>query len=248
MRTRAHYSRQNLHYFDQDYSPTQGSSLWASCPILAAQADPATAFVLFDDFFEYVEQSSNHQGWTATKVEAGAGSAAIAVDDAAGGVLKITNDAADNDSVELQWNSEGFKLATGKPLWFEARVKASDATQSDMIVGLCITDTTLVAGMTDGVYFRKDDGDANIDFCTEKNSTETNTDTGSDLVADTFVKLGFFFDGDATVYAYVDGVLAATHTTNIVDDEELAPSFAIQNGEAVAKIGYIDYLKIVQIR
>lgn len=241
--TVGYYTAGNFSYRDKRYSSAQGVSIWESCPQLVA-LDPGVAFTFFDDFFSYFVQSSNHVGWTQTAV----GSATVSVDDAAGGILKIVNSSADNDSVEIQNNGEYFKLVAGKPIWFEARVKASDATQSDLFVGLIITDTTINGGVSDGVYFRKDDGDANIDFCTEKNATETNTDTGADLAADTWVKLGFFFDGAGSVMAYVDGVLKATHTTNVCDDEELAVSFAFQNGEAVAKTGYIDYAKCVQIR
>lgn len=229
---------------DTDYSPARGVSMWESCPQLAAM-DPATAFVQFDDFFHYKAQSSDDNGWTAT-LTGGASAATIA--DAVGGVLAMTCDAADNDSVELQWNAECFKLATSKPLWFETRLKISDATESDIMVGLFITDSTVIDGGTDGVYFRKADGDANILFVTEKNSSETSTDTTIDIVAATYVKLGFFWDGSASVFAYVDGTLRATHTANICDDEELAVTLTVQNGEAVAKVLSVDYVKCVQVR
>jgi hypothetical protein len=39
-----------------------------------------------------------------------------------------------------------------------------------------------------------------------------------------------------------------SHTTNIVQDTELAAGFGVMNGEAVAKSFYIDYLKCVQKR
>lgn len=246
MNTKAQYARKNLAYRDADYSPAKGVSLWETCLQLAA-LDPATAFTFFDDFFR-IDITGGDVGWVSTETEAGAGDAAITIDDAAGGVLKIVNDAADDDSVELQWSSENFKLASGKPCWFEIRLKASDATQSDLAVGLYITDTTVIDGGTDGVFFRKNDGDANIMFVTEKNSTETETDTTSDLADDTWVKLGFFFDGAGSVLAYVNGALKATHTTNICDDEELAVTIAWQNGAAAAKTLYVDYVKVVQVR
>jgi hypothetical protein len=247
MKTQAGYNRQNLAYRDADYSPAQGVSLWESCPQLAA-LDPGTAFIFLDDFFQYKQVSTDESGYIATIVQAGAGDAAITSTDLAGGVLKIVNDAADDDSVELQWNAENFKAVANKPLWFETRVKVSDATQSDLTIGLCITDTSLITAMSDGIYFRKNDGDAKILTLTEKNATETQTDTGLTMADDTWVKLGFFWDGSASVFFYVDGVLKATHTTNIVDDEELAVSIAFRNGEAVAKTAYVDYVKCCQVR
>lgn len=232
---------------DKDYSPANGVSLWETCPQLSAM-DPATAFTFFDDFYQYVANNSDQTGWITTKVEAGAGDAAITIDDAAGGILKIVNDAADDDSVQIQWHAENFKLASGKPLWFETRLKCNSANQNDVIAGLCITDTTLLGGMSDGVYFRKDDGDPYFDFITEKNTNETETSQVGTMVTDTYIRLGFYFDGAGTVYAYVNGVNVATHTTNIVDDEDLTVSFAFANGEAVAKTIYIDYVKVVQVR
>ena len=247
MQTQSYWRSQNFSYRDKDYSPAKGVSLWETCPQLAA-LDPGVAFTFLDDFFQFKLVSSDESGWISTEIEAGTGDAAITSDDQAGGVLKVVTDDADNDGVQLQWNAENFKLASGKPLWFEARVKFADATQSDFLVGLGITDTTLLGGLSDGVYFRKDDGDANIDFVTEKNSTETATDTTADAADNTWVKLGFWFDGASSVYAYVDGVLKATHTTNICDDEELAVSFAYLNGAAGADTFYIDYVKVVAIR
>jgi len=244
MKTRSFYTSSNLHYWDQDYSPTRKASLWESCPILAINADPAVGHIFFDDFQEF-RLAGTDIGWINT--ETGAGTELIG--DAAGGVLILTNAVADNDSHELQWNGEQFKLATGKPLWFEARIKVNESIQHDLLIGLCITDTTLIDGHSDGVYFGKDDGDQNINFVTNKNTTPTSTDTTADLADDTWVRLGFFFDGAGSVFAYVNGVLKATHTTNIPDDEELAVSICTQAGEATnVKILSIDYVKVVQIR
>ncbi|MFC1719313.1 hypothetical protein ACFL6S_37030 [Candidatus Poribacteria bacterium] len=195
----------------------------------------------------------NTGDWTITTVEAGSGSASEALDDAVGGVLKITNDDADDDSDQFQKVGEAFKLASGKPLYFEMRFKVSDATQSDVLVGLCITDTTLIAGVSDGVYFRSDDGDANLDFVTEKNTTETAADTGVDLSDDTWIAVGFYFDGAGQVTPFVgtdpgDLTPYTAHTTNVPDDEELTPSFSIQNGEAAAKTMYVGYIRVIQKR
>ncbi len=205
--------------------------------------------------YEYKEDfmTLNTGDWTITTVEAGAGSASEVLDDAVGGVLKITNDDADNDSDQFQKIGEAFKLAAGKPLYFEARLKVSDVTQSDVLVGLCITDTAMIAGISDGVYFRSDDGDANLDFVTGKNTTETAADTGVDLSDDTWIVAGFYFDGAGRVTPFVGtnpGDLTAytAHTANIPDDEELTPSFAIQNGEAAATTMYVDYIRVIQKR
>lgn len=200
--------------------------------------DPSDYHVWFDDFDKFTAAD-----WTITTTEAGAGSAAEAVGNLDGGVLVITNDDADDDADFLQWTKETFKFETGKRLYFAARVKVSDATQSDLVLGLQITDTTPLA-VSDGIFFRKDDGDANLDFVVTKDSAATTKTAVSTLADDTWVKLGFYYDGSGSDIDILvnDVVIASAALTNVPDDEELAVSFGIQNGEAVAKVLSVDYI------
>lgn len=195
---------------------------------------PTTAHVYFNDFDTYVAGD-----WTVTETQAGA---TQALTDADGGVLLLTNSAADNDLVALQKVGESFLMESGKKAWFEARFKVSDATQSDLVIGLQITDTTPL-DVTDGIFFQKDDGDTNIDFHVEKNNTATSSTAIATLANDTYIKLGFYYNGVDAVVAYADGVqVGSLATTNLPDDEVLTVSFAIQNGEAAAKTMSIDYI------
>jgi|TARA_R100000322_G_scaffold149581_1_gene106513 hypothetical protein len=209
--------------------------------------DPTQAHVYFNDFTTYVAGD-----WTITTTEGGTGNASEALTNVAGGALLITNDDADNDSDEFQLAVESFKFASGKKSWFKTRFKVSDATQSDWIVGLCITDTTIIDAVSDGVYFKKDDGDASIDFALELNGSATEASGIATQSDDTFVTLGWYFDGDTTngIKYYVDGTHKGTQTTmtNLCTDEELAVSFALQNGAAAAKTMTLDYIYAAQER
>lgn len=201
--------------------------------------DPSLTHMWFDDFDKYTAAD-----WTVTAV--GAGSSAIS--NADGGVLVLTNAAADNDSRFLQWTRETFRFAAGKKLWFKARIQISDATQSDFVLGLQITDTTPLA-VTDGVYFRKDDDDANLDFVVMKDSAATTANAASTITAATWTTLAFYYDGRKSITAYKDDTLIATSVlTNLPDDEELTISFGIQNGEAVAKTMSVDYILVAKER
>lgn len=241
-RTLKSVKRGNVFNFrDRDASPAEGVSLWETCPLLV---DDLSYHEYFNDFHVY-----DADAWTVTVVDGGGddGDSQV-VTGAAGGVLLCTTDDAENDGPNFNLKGESFKLASGKELWFEARIAASEATQSDVLIGLSITDTDMLGGVTDGVYFRKVDASAAFAFVTEKNASETATAAVHTLVADTFVKLGFYFDGAGTVYGYVDGVLVATHTLTIPDDEELTVAFQYLTGAAGVDTFSVDYIRVRQVR
>ena len=209
-----------------------GSTLWE----YPAQ-DPTKVHAYFNDFDTYVAGD-----WTVT-ADAG-GSQALANED--GGVLLITNDGDDNDGTFYNLVGESFLFQTGKQLWFKIRFKVSDATQIDWVCGLQITDTTPLA-VTDGVFFQSDDGDANIDFHVEKDSTATTETAVATHANDTYMTLGFYYNGgtgtDGRIYAYKDDAqVGSAVITNMPDDEALTISFGSENGEAAAKIMSVDYV------
>lgn len=203
--------------------------------------DPTQFSTFFDDFHNGFTVGSN--GWTVTNV--GTGTEVIA--DADNGILQLTNDVNDNDSIAIQRSKETFLFETGKKLFFKARLKISDATESQLIAGLQILDTTPF-DVTDGVYFSKADGDATLKIFVEKDGTSSSEDV-AELEDDTFVTIGFFYDGIDKVVAFVNnGAVVSVATTNLPDDEELTSSFFIENGEAVAKVMDLDYVFVSKER
>lgn len=207
--------------------------------------DPTQVHTWFDDFDQYVTAD-----WTIT--ETGTGTRAVGNLD--NGILVITNGASDDDANFLQWSGntnaatvETWKFVANKPLWFKSRFKISDATQSDLVLGLQITDTTPLA-VSDGVYFLKADGSTTLNLLVTKNSTSTTT-AAATLANDTYVTVGFVYDGASRIDIYVNDVrVGSSVTTNLPDDEELTISFGIQNGEAVAKILSLDYIFVSKER
>lgn len=194
-----------------------------------------------------VATADNLLGWTTTLVEGGAGETTVAYTDVSGGALLISADAADNDGANLQRKGEAFGFAaTNYVTYFGCRIKISEATQSDILVGLCITDTDLLGGMTDGVYFRKVDASTAMSFVTEKDSTETEATTVLTVAADTYYILEFYWDG-TSIEAFVDGVSVATHTTDIPDDELLTPSIHFLAGTTGGMTATVDWVRAIQV-
>lgn len=201
--------------------------------------DPSSWHVYFDDFDTF-----NTGDWTITTVEGGAGDATEALTDEDGGVLLITNDAADDDSDFFDKKGESFLMAAGKRAFFKARIKTSDATQSDVLIGLQITDTTPLDA-TDGIYFIKSDGSTSVSIVCRKNATTGSTSATAGTMADaTWIELAWYYDGKGNLAYFVDGVQKGTldASSSYLPDTELTVSFGIQNGEAVAKTLSVDYI------
>ena len=209
--------------------------------------DPTKYFVFFNDFKDLLDIDATNV-WVLTTTEAGSGDATEVISDAANGELLITNDNADDDCDFYQSVKEVFKFVSGKKLWLKAKFKTSDATESDIIMGLQIRDTTPLA-VTDGVFFQKDDGDAYLDFHVEKDSEATSATAVATLSDATYVEVGFYYNGNDAIEYFVDNVKRGTVAVdNLPDDEELTVSFGVQNGEAVAKTMTVDYILAIRER
>ena len=201
--------------------------------------DPTKYHVYFNDFDTYVAGD-----WTITEV--GAGTRALT--DVDGGALLITNAGVEDDHNYLNKKGESFLFTTGKSLFFKARFKVSHATQSDFVIGLQTTDTTPLDAR-DGVFFQKDDGDTNLDFHVEKDDVATDATAIHTIVADTFLTVGFYYDGRDKIRYYVNDVQKGTLAiTNMPDDEELTTSIAIENGDGNARSLTLDFVFVARER
>lgn len=201
------------------------------------QGDPTKFHEYWNDFDTYAAGD-----WVVTETQAGATQALVAGD---GGWLLLTNSAADDDIVALQKTPAAFSFTAGKKAFFKARFKVSDATQSDVAIGLQVVDTTPL-DVTDGIYFLKADGATTFSFVCRKNATTGSTSASAvaTLVADTFIVLAFYYDGVSKVYYAVDGVVKGSldASSTYLPDTITTVSFAVQNGEAVAKTMTVDYV------
>lgn len=207
------------------------------------QPDPTLFHTYFNDFDTYTAGD-----WTVTETDSGATQALTAGD---GGLLLITNTAADNDLVALQKNPAAFTFTAGKKTFFRCRFKVSDATQSDLIFGLQVVDTTPL-DVTDGIYFLKADGAATVDFICRKNASTGSTSAAAvaTMANDTFIELGFYYDGQSKVAYEVNGSVLGSldASSTYLPDTTCTVSFALQNGEAVAKTMTVDYVYVAKER
>ena len=188
-------------------------------------------------------------GWLNTLIEVAGQSTAALVAGSPGGELLFTNGTNDNDGLNMQLLGEAFHFGAAYPTYFGCRFKIEHATLQDCFAGLCITNATLEAGMTDGLYFRKLNGSTTLYLIAEKDSAETALACCT-MVADTWVTAEYLYlNGTLTVY--INGVEVgeiANSDVNFPDDEYLTPSLASKNGEADSKTMNIDWIRAIQIQ
>lgn len=212
--------------------------------------DPTQWITFFTDFAGPSDSlpSVTDANWTVTLSTGGT----VAQLDGSGGLTRLANSSTDDNAIWFQKLGEAFTWSASKKMMFVARFKVSDATQSDFVMGLQITDTSPL-DVTDGIFFIKSDGSTTCTLRVEKNDSAA-TGTAATIVSDTFVELAFVYNGapyqsstNVTTYdfdIYKDGnyVTSVAATTTVPDDEDLTISFGIQNGEALAKTMTIDYI------
>jgi hypothetical protein len=204
-------------------------------------------FEISDDFVGIVLNATNT--WTVVK-DSGA-SVAIIADTTGGEVTLLSAATTDNDGASIQGN-EIFTVAADKDIFFETRIKCSDADQTDICVGLTVNFATNPEAMltaADRIVFQVDDGNASINCITEKSGTATTTDSGIDMVDATYIVLGFSVNSANSVQFFINGALVATHTANIVDDENLTVAAMSLSGNATGtRATDLDYIIAAQTR
>lgn len=186
-------------------------------------------------------------GWTTTVVEGGAGASEISASATAGKTIDIVTDNAENDGVSAQLAGTTFELTSDQKFYFGIKFQINDVDQSDLFFGLAVTDTAILGGVTDRIGFQSVDGETDLDFVLEKNSTETASDTGVALADATDIVCEFFWDGSA-IEVFVNGASVLTPAvTNLPNDVGLRLSLEFLTGEAAAQTCTVEWLRCIQI-
>ena len=210
----------------------------------------------FDDFVgpsPLGADNADPLGWTVTALTGDAGDGTLTAANEAGGAIIITTDSTENDGINITWNNEAFTLAAGDPCYFGTRLKVSDADAVDLFVGMCITDTEMWGGVTDGIYFNSADAVATVTGIAELDSSPSTagegTGTGSGTLVDgAYSVLEWYYDGAGTVRFYFDDVLIDTASTasDIPIDEPLTFALELLAGASAAATCTIDWIRVIQ--
>lgn len=187
-------------------------------------------------------------GWTTTMVETGGGGDSDINGSATpGATFDIVTDNAENDGVSAQMGGSVFELTSDQDLYFGIRFKINDVTQSDFFLGLAVTDTAILGGVTDRIGFQSLDGSTDLKFMVEKDSSETLTAALATLADDTYVTCEFYWNGTALTVFVNDAEVTGPALTNLPDDLGLRLSLELLTGEAAAQTMTVQWLRVIQV-
>ena len=213
-------------------------------------------FTYFDDFNQGALDATHN--WTIVKDSSA--SAAVVADSLNGEVNLTSTATTDNDGASIQAKQESFALPTtaGNKLYFETRVKISDATQTDFLVGFTETFATNPENAllsSNVIGFVKVDGSAIVKGTTESGDTQTLVEfadtTKSTMENDTYVTLGLVAtknDSTNKVQFYINRNLVGTSTTNIPTANMKVMAMSVSGDATGTKVTTIDYIMAAQDR
>lgn len=227
--------------------------IWNDVDVLELMLNPQKGIYFFDDFMGPIDVTTG-DGWTLTQVDTKGSIAGDAT--AQGGVLTVTSATGDSadDGINAQLKNCMVKPASGVKIYFEARVKMSDATQQ-YYIGLSGVDTTIIAsGVMDdtvdkcGFYHEAASTDNKISAISSRTSSEEKDADVADNTDGTYVKLGFIIDGLTRVDYYVNGV----NVGNCVDTSDIPNAVmclsAVAQYESADGVMSIDWVRIAQVK
>jgi len=217
-------------------------AIWGDVPVLDWIKNPGKGIHLFEDFVgNFTANAVEQVGPMGLLVVGTNPDTAIVTDEET--VINISGSGAGNDEASLVSNllcNEAIKKNSGRRVWFEARCKMDD-TSADCTFICGLGESALLAAdaLVDEGATRNNINDYDfIGFHTDNDGTNQtylescyHQDGDSGVVTavqaqlrlfsgttydDTYMKLGFKFDGKSTVTFYLDGAALAT-TLNIDD-------------------------------
>jgi hypothetical protein len=225
------------------------AGVWFNAPSVEDLYDPNIAVVLRENWQSY-DPTATTGDWVLT--QATTGTAAIST--AAPGTLELdSNSTTSTQGAQIQRTKSCFIPAAGKDIWAEFQIKIVDTFDKvELFVGLAEIDTTVIAtsavSTSNHIGWQCVTDNGVLLFDTEK-ATAGATAAAATIAEDTWIQLGFYYDGTAdTIQQYVNGVAtgSAVATANI-PKVALYPTFVCQSAGTNDPIMHIRPFRIAQL-
>lgn len=157
-----------------------------------------------------------------------------------GGWLSLVNSASSADLNSLQLKAATFAIVAGNEAWFKCRFKVSSATNANLIIGLIQTTVTPLT-VTDGLYFSKVAASTQL-TCKATASSASTTFNVATMADNTFLNVGWHFDGNSTINVYLNNSRVGSMATTNLPTAALNLTIAESNGTGAAITTTVDYI------
>lgn len=208
------------------------------------QEDNTKYHMYFEDFDYY-----NAANWTVTKTQGGA-TQALANGD--GGLMLLTNTAANNDIDQIQKVGQSFTFTAGKKLFFRAKFQVDNATLAIAVVGIQVAnvDASDLTTVTDGLFFLKAAAATSLSVYLRKAVANSTTAVVGVMADATDIVVEAFYDGVDRLYYGINGAIVGFLDASVafLPDTSLAPVVEIKNGSAVIRTLTADYMFVAKER
>ena len=197
--------------------------------------------VYFDDFDRIGFDSNTGHRWTVVKDSGVCSNCSRSTE----WFSKLKSQQQQQIMMVLQFKMKSFKCNQTKIFGLKPKVRTSDVTDTDLCFGLLlICNNSRSYAYSNGQNCVSKRRWRCINSCkTEKDGTETSTDSGIDMENDTDVTLSIRCQSTGKVDFFVNRKLVATHTDNIPSDEILTIAAMSLSGNATGtKVTSIDYM------
>ena len=234
---------------DNQDGPSQ--AVWAGVDLNALR-NFSGGFLYENDFLDELDPTDDAGGWSITQVDTAGTMHSEA--GAPGGVIEFASagNSAD-DGINSQLENCCVLPAAGQKIYFEARIKVSEADEQ-WAIGLAEAGMTaaIAAGVFDDtvckVLFGHHTGTADkINTIVAKDSVQDETADVADMTDTVWVKVGFVIDGVTSVKFYINGKLVETGSTANTMPHQAMVLTCVAQFEAAATTLSVDWIRVAQV-
>ena len=196
-------------------------------------------------------QAANNPEWVITHTSGNGGTSKeslVQAADLVGGWMNLSPGSSEDDGINMQHANESFRAEANSPIYFGVRYKVDQATQNDLLIGLCEQDPSVLTNTSHGIYFKKIDGGTSLVCATVIDETTIKT-----LVADaafagnTVYTDEFLVTSTGQVEFWHNGSTVGKYTSGI-PSTDLAVTIAYLTGAVTSTCDlFIDWIRCIQL-
>lgn len=208
--------------------------------------DPTKAITFFDEFFFYDNAAPGYE------VDVTGSNSSLETTDSVGGKVHLETGAVAGQRVFMRTPALNFIIEPGKQTWYKCGFTPQQGLNTEFAFGLqdgSGPDDVFAAGRS-GIFFRSLNATFAIDLVSNDGGTETAVEVATSDYTLVETTLGFHYDGDTKITAFVNDVQTASLTAPNLPalSTRIGYVAAVEAGVSVIQDVHLDYVFIAKER